>query len=115
MGRSPRATLAYVAAPSRPLWARVLDVASDVVFGVTAVVTFVLLLASVAALVGTGDTSIGGWLVTTGSALLGPLEGPVDAWITIAEADRDLAATLLVGAVAWAGAGWIISVLLRPG
>lgn len=104
-----------MAPPSRPLWARLLDVAADVVFGVAAAVTLLLLLASVAALVGTGDTSVGGWLVDTGSALLGPLEGPLDAWITIVDPNRDLAATLLVGALAWAGAGWLLSILLRPG
>lgn len=97
-----------------PLWARGLDTLSDVVFGVAAAVAGLLLVASVAALLDTGDTAVGGWLIDTGVALVGPLDGVVDDLVDIEQPNQQVAVALLAGAVAWGLVGWLAGVLIRP-
>lgn len=98
----------------RPWWARTLDVVADVVLGIGIVVALLMLLGGLAVLVGLADSGVGQWLADTGSTLLGPLDDLLRTWLTIDDERQLRAATLGIGAVVWAAAGWLLSLLVRP-
>jgi hypothetical protein len=99
----------------RPWWARTLDVVADVVLGVGVAVALLMLLGGLAVVVGLDGSGVGQWLADTGSALLGPLDDLMQSWLTIEDERLAQAAALGIGGVAWAVAGWLLSLLVRPG
>jgi hypothetical protein len=91
-----------------------LDSTADVLLGVGVTVAVVLLLAAAVAALELADTAAGGWLVGTGSGLVGPLAAVADQ-VSFQQAHHELAATLGAAAVLWALGGWLLSRLVRPG
>lgn len=94
--------------------ARALDAFADVVVGLGVAAALVMGLGALALVVEASDSGIGTWVVETGSLLLRPLETPL-AWVVSFDEPRlALAATLALGALVWAAAGWMLSALIRP-
>lgn len=92
-----------------------LDTVSDVLVVVGTAIGLLLVVAAGAAAVGVGDTSVGQWLVATGWELSGPLSDLVDGYVTMDDPNHRQAAVLVGAAAIWAGVGWGLARLLRPG
>lgn len=102
-------------AQQRPVWARTLDVAADVLLGVGLAVAAVTALGAVATLVGRVEAGFGDWMAQTATTLAGPVPQLVQTWVADEPSSEVAALGLGVAALLWAAAGWVLSRLVRPG
>ncbi len=97
--------------PRAPWWARALDTTADLVRAVGSVAALVLVLgALLVALEANPDNAVVRWLLEVGTWLLGPLQDlftPEDPTVAVV-------VNHAVGALVWAGGGWLLARLLRP-
>jgi hypothetical protein len=84
-----------------------------VLLGVGVAIGLVIGLGALAILVGATGSAVGGWLARTATTLAGPVPELIEGWVSLEPGSGLTSLGLGLAAIAWAGAGWLLSSLVR--